>query len=206
MWVVVGALAVVALLAGKRLAPGERAEAPPIVLGSDAVAHAWGDTAMTPYLLRRLAAAAGGFHEVAGEFWLVVHPEPPHHVVGQAFASLAAADSFVASQVPDHEVYGPFILLDGRIRFGVARIICHTPWTELCQPLREEILEGAFDRVRIEWWDGDELRGETEYDAGRIDVIVFSPRAYDRFLYPFYVSEHGAERAFEMRREHLGLP
>jgi hypothetical protein len=204
MWVVVGALAVVALLAGKRLAPGERAEAPPIVLGSDAIAHVWGDTAMTPYLLRRLAAAAEG-SPVTGEFWLVVQAEPPHQVVGRAFSSLEDADRYKDSLPDGFEVYGPFDLPVG-IRDSRLFRLCHSPWTELCEPQLEDFREGPFDKVRIEWWDGDEVVGSVDYAADQIDVVVFSPRAYDRFLYPFYVGEHGAERAFEMRKQHLGLP
>lgn len=204
MWVVVGALAVVALLAGKRLAPGERVEAPPIVLGSDAVAHAWGDTAMTPYLLRRLAAAAAGF-PITGKFWLVAHPAPPHQVVGRAFSSLEDADRFKDSMPDGFEVYGPFVNAEERWGRGLFKL-CKTGWTELCEPLREEIGEGPFDKVRIEWWNGEEVVGSVEYPGEAIDVVVFSPRAYDRFLYPFYVGEHGAERAWEMRKEHLGLP
>jgi hypothetical protein len=206
-------LAVVAAVVGTALVTGgllaayknELGESPvrPVIPSVELAQQAEEDgKPMSASLLRRLAEAAAGFPDISN-IWIVMDPEPPHDMLGLYYMSREEAERERNNNAPSYGVYGPFTTQNTlRREIDVYFMACKNKWTEYtCRP-GEPIgwRSDEIDSLKILLFSGADTATERTFRGDSIvEAIVFGPRAYDRFMFPYNIRVFGAARANAMR-------
>jgi len=132
---------------------------------------------ITASLLKRLGEAADGYRTGA-DIWCAAEIAFPHEL--EVFPTEQEAKQYCSQQGTQYEVFGPY-----------------------CTPVdARKAVSGRVLNIKVTVESGGTTK-DIDIDPNEVDALFWGESSADKFVFPYYTSLYGVEKAAQMKRDFL---